>query len=62
MLMGALESGSDALMAYVFETASVLTWLVEAPAEVRPPPRPGADADAPPRPALRAGAAHTWGI
>ena len=58
MLMGALESGSDALIRYVFETAHVLSWLVEAPTEVQPPPRAGSAADAPPRQPLRAGAPH----
>ena len=57
MLMGALESGSDALIGYVFETAHVLSWLVEAPTEVNPPPRAdGGAADAPLRQPLRAGA------
>ena len=41
MLMGALESGSDALIQYVFETAHVLSWLVDAPTEVSPPLRDG---------------------
>ncbi len=55
MLMGALESGSDALMRYVFETAHVLSWLVDAPTEVSPPSRGGSVANGMSRQPLRAG-------
>ena len=59
MLMGALESGSDALIQYVFETAHVLSWLVDAPTEVSPPPRGGSVANGMSRQPLRAGSGLT---
>ena len=54
MLLGALEAGTDQLVAHVFEAASLLTWLVTSPIEVRPPGRPN-DSAADSRRPLRAG-------
>lgn len=55
MLMGVLEAGTPQLVAHVFEAASLLPWLVTAPAQVPPPGRAQGSAGQERRP-LRAGA------
>lgn len=55
MLMGALESGTHALLEHMFGPANLLSWLVNAPVTVPPPCRSTDAGDGSRRP-LRAGA------
>lgn len=51
---GALDTGSDALVTYLFTECNLLNWLCTAPQEVTPLPNPGDD-NAAKRASLRAG-------
>jgi SIT4 phosphatase-associated protein len=54
ILGGALDSGSDGLVTYLFRECNLLDWLCSAPTEVTPLPNPG-DERAAERSPLRAG-------